>query len=362
MTVLPSRWRRLGLRTALLAVVSFAVVHPQPYPVDTLRAVAAIDGQEIDSVPGLYEPSAVEVGVGDELFICDRGNDRFVVYGDDGKFLRQFGGYGTQPGRFNRPEDLEVHASGNLYIIDSYNSRIQILDRNGSPIRQIPVTGYPDIIALGPDGRIYTKSDYAIGAKLFSVFATDGTALGMWGDLTPSTAGDSLAAIALNRCRMAFGPGGRRYLVRDPFAVVERYGADGRREAVYRISGPEVDFARKVFYNNWGTQFARASLSLSDTAVTTLMKEVEVASKAARVPRSMEYIAEARAWKDELVLLVTGGIYILDADGRVLCRLVLVGADGNPVYVHRMALNSRGELYGLDAFHTFTCYRFGSIQ
>ena len=49
-------------------------------------------------------------------------------YDKDGKFLAQFGSVGTDEGRFNEPVGLAIDPSGNIYVADTWNQRIQKFD------------------------------------------------------------------------------------------------------------------------------------------------------------------------------------------------------------------------------------------
>ncbi len=68
-----------------------------------------------------------------ELLVADLGNARVQVFDLQGRFLRGFGqpieAFSTQwQGRFGKLQSLAVDESGRLHAVDTYTSKIQILD------------------------------------------------------------------------------------------------------------------------------------------------------------------------------------------------------------------------------------------
>jgi hypothetical protein len=43
----------------------------------------------------------------------------------DPTFITEWGSYGSEDGRFSRPHSAAVGASGNIFVADTYNNRIQ---------------------------------------------------------------------------------------------------------------------------------------------------------------------------------------------------------------------------------------------
>lgn len=50
---------------------------------------------------------------------------RIQQFTADGKYLTGFGGEGTEPGKFYAPHGVAIDSHGALYVVDSFNHRIQ---------------------------------------------------------------------------------------------------------------------------------------------------------------------------------------------------------------------------------------------
>jgi sugar lactone lactonase YvrE len=90
----------------------------------------------------LSSPGGIAVDEAGNLFIADTGNSRvrrvdaatgiITTVAGNGKF--SFGGDGGRAtsASLNSPEDVAVDAAGNLFIVDTFNSRIRRVDTNGN--------------------------------------------------------------------------------------------------------------------------------------------------------------------------------------------------------------------------------------
>ncbi len=75
--------------------------------------------------------------IGDKLYILDSVQSKVLVYSTKGDFLFEFGGFGTAPGKFNRPYSMQVDGKGFIWILDTKNSRIAIFDSDGTFISNL---------------------------------------------------------------------------------------------------------------------------------------------------------------------------------------------------------------------------------
>jgi DNA-binding beta-propeller fold protein YncE len=66
-------------------------------------------------------------------------NSRVAKVDKDGNWLKSWGEPGDGPGQFNVPHSIAVDASGNVYVADRGNRRIQVFDGDGIFLRQITI-------------------------------------------------------------------------------------------------------------------------------------------------------------------------------------------------------------------------------
>ncbi|MEH2202671.1 MAG: scytonemin biosynthesis PEP-CTERM protein ScyF [Nostoc sp.] len=98
------------------------------------------DGQQIGVIggtngtaPGQFQGVAgVRISpVSGNIFVADQYNNRVQVLDPNGKSLLAFGSAGSGPGQLLQPIGIEVDDQENVYVADSINSRVQVFDKNG---------------------------------------------------------------------------------------------------------------------------------------------------------------------------------------------------------------------------------------
>ena len=139
------------------------------------------------TTPGRFGyPTDVVIDSQGNFYVSEYGeNDRIQVFSPDGKWLRQWGGHGFEPGEFLRPRALAIDDKDRLYVADSCNHRIQVFDTSGKLLRSWGTRGtgpgqmsYPYDVAVGADGSLYV-CEY--GNQRVQKFTKEGQSLGIWG-------------------------------------------------------------------------------------------------------------------------------------------------------------------------------------
>jgi glucose/arabinose dehydrogenase len=103
--------------------------------------VFALDGTHKRTIghsgsgPGEFDaPGGVAVAPNGDLFIADFYNQRIQKLRPDGSSIRQWGETrktGVWAGKFNYPTDVALGPDGALYVADGYNDRVQVFSSDG---------------------------------------------------------------------------------------------------------------------------------------------------------------------------------------------------------------------------------------
>jgi DNA-binding beta-propeller fold protein YncE len=75
------------------------------------------------------------------MFVAEYGdNDRIQVFDRDGKFAYQFGSFGDGPGQFSRPQSIVIE-NENVYVTDACNHRLLVFKTDGTFVRSLGGVG-----------------------------------------------------------------------------------------------------------------------------------------------------------------------------------------------------------------------------
>lgn len=126
-------------------------------PDGTLRLAIGRDG-ELESPSGLAVDRAAR-----RLYVADAARHQVLSFATDtGALIRAIGKRGGELGEFNYPTNVAVDAAGTLYVADTFNFRIQVIDRDGHPVRAFGELGdspgqlnRPKGIAVDSEGHVY---------------------------------------------------------------------------------------------------------------------------------------------------------------------------------------------------------------
>jgi DNA-binding beta-propeller fold protein YncE len=113
------------------------------------------------------EPFALTISEG-EVYVVDHANDRVEEFSPSGTYLAQFGSEGTGTGQFKEPRGIAVNpATGVLYVSDAGNERVQEFTPAGKYLTDFGIYGsgkdgfeYPTGIALNATGELYIADVY----------------------------------------------------------------------------------------------------------------------------------------------------------------------------------------------------------
>ena len=114
------------------------------------------DGQDT-----FNKPSDVAIAPNGDIFVADghdvgTGNARIVKFDKTGKYIKEWGGHGSEPGKFEMPHGLAFDSKGRLFVADRGNNRIQIFDQEGTFIAEWRQFGRPSGIFIDKKDNLYS--------------------------------------------------------------------------------------------------------------------------------------------------------------------------------------------------------------
>ena len=181
----------------------------------------------------LFNPEGIDLDDHGMVAITERGNHRIIVLHANQTPNRQldppkyFGQLGSRPGEFNSPEDIAFSAdSQRLYVADTGNRRVQVLDRKGTVQGIWTGVGLPRGIAALDDGRVLVSD---AEGSIIRVFAPNGTPQGAWG-APGRAAGELMTPLGL-----AEGADGLIYVADHGNQRVQWLGQDGKPAGELRL-------------------------------------------------------------------------------------------------------------------------------
>ena len=84
-----------------------------------------------------------------------RATPRIVKFDAQGKFVKQWGSYGSGPGQLTMPHCLAMDSKGRLYVGDRDNNRIEIFTQDGKYLGQLTQFGRPSGIVIDRNDILY---------------------------------------------------------------------------------------------------------------------------------------------------------------------------------------------------------------
>jgi DNA-binding beta-propeller fold protein YncE len=77
----------------------------------------------------------VAIGKDGRIYLSDNSLHRLIILDEKGKFIKNVGGPGSDPGMFMAPGWLAINAKGEVHVCNGLNRRIEVFDLDGNFIR-----------------------------------------------------------------------------------------------------------------------------------------------------------------------------------------------------------------------------------
>lgn len=128
-------------------------------------------------------PTNVAVDRNGTIYVADTWNYRVQILDALGNFIRGFGAQGDRPGEFIRPKGIAVDSGGHVYVADAEFNNFQILTPEGQPLLAVGTLGNaPGQFALvaglfiDSSDRIYTTEQFQGRVQVFQYIAQPASA------------------------------------------------------------------------------------------------------------------------------------------------------------------------------------------
>jgi tetratricopeptide (TPR) repeat protein/sugar lactone lactonase YvrE len=120
-------------------------------------------------------PEAVTVDSSGNIYVADKSNHRIQKFNSSGGFLAAWGGYGSGNGQFNNPEGIAVDSSNNVYVADTGNNRVQKFTSSGAFVKTWGTAGSgngqfngPHAIDVNPNGGVFVMDRSNVRVQKFT--------------------------------------------------------------------------------------------------------------------------------------------------------------------------------------------------
>ena len=162
----------------------------------------------------IHAAQGFAIGVDGSLY-WTTGSNQIRMYSNDFEYVATWGGFGSDNGQLDNPGDLAVDTSGDIYVADRDNYRIQKFSREGVYIGQWGRRGSaegqfetPGKIAVSPNGRVYVTDSEINRIQSFDL---DGNYESQWaGPGAEQEQFTGIASIAVTHAFVFVGDGGDR--------------------------------------------------------------------------------------------------------------------------------------------------------
>ena len=195
------------------------------YPSDAaeLPAPKAVIGTAGNGPGQFAEPRGVAVDASGNLYVADTKNSRIEVFDPSGNFVRAFGVKGSGDGQLNEPCGVAIGPGGEVFVADTWNHRVARFGPGGEwrGIWLDPEHGF-----FGPRGVVFSAGSVFVtdtGNKRVVRFdASNGSVLARWGG-AGSGPGQFVEPVGL-----AADPSGRIYVADTGNHRIQVFDAEGK--------------------------------------------------------------------------------------------------------------------------------------
>src|SRR3989338_5586094 len=162
---------------ALISVLNSSVAEAQTF-LFKWGTIGSGDGQ-------FSAPTGIDIDSSGNIYVVEFSNNRVQKFTSSGTFLTKWGSFGSGDGQFNSPLGMAVDSSGNVFVADNVNKRIQKFNSSGTFLTKWGSFGNDDgqfnspvRVAVDSSGNVYVVDS---GNHRIQKFTNTGTFITKWG-------------------------------------------------------------------------------------------------------------------------------------------------------------------------------------
>lgn len=190
--------KKVSFILAIAVPICVAIFYITVAPLETMAApISVLQFGSAGSGNGQLDaggPTDVAVDGSGNIYVVDQGNHRIQKFDSAGAYVSKFGTSGTGNGQFNAPTAIDFDSSGNIFVLDSGNNRVQKFDSSGTYVSQFGTSGSgngqfsnPLDLTIDSSDNVYVSDTYNSRVQKFDSsgayvlqFGTSGASTGQF--------------------------------------------------------------------------------------------------------------------------------------------------------------------------------------
>lgn len=206
----------------------------------------------------VLSPADVAVCSNGRILVADTNNHRIQIFDGRGTFIREFGSYGRELGRFNSPTGICIAHDGRIAVTDHNNNRVQLFSSRGIFQTAMSCCGNDDNlkgprgVATDEEGQILVVDQqnhrivvYSADGQFVQEFGSLGTGNGQFNNpmyIALDQDGNTFVTDSCNHRVQVFDLGGN---------FVKKFGRPGTGEGEFHYpSGIAIDSSGYIFVSD----------------------------------------------------------------------------------------------------------------
>ena len=146
-----------------------------------LKRVVGTPGDLPGDEHEFHAPTNIAVAADGKVYVSDSLNFRVQILNSELELIGGFGAAGDVPGSFSRPKGLATDSDGNVYVIDALFDNVQIFGEQGSLLLAFGGPGnvpgkfwLPNAVHIDAKDRIYVSDTYNERVQVFQYLKSGG--------------------------------------------------------------------------------------------------------------------------------------------------------------------------------------------